>query len=285
MRKIFFYLFLFFLAFFQYTYADTLSVSVTPETIIQGDPVLVVISGLVSTSTTPELTFDGKKIPVFMYQAKPTALIGIDIHKTPGTYNLVLKTRDGATVTNKLVVNEREKIEQPMGIPEKLGGNTVQSQNTMVSSLAQENALLANLPTGKKAFWTEPFRFPLEKIFVTDIYGYSRKTGEYNLTHKGTDFRATEGTPVYAMNRGVVRVSREGRNYGKTIVVDHGLGVMTFYLHLSKIKVYTGQLVTKSQIIGLSGQTGYVDAPHLHLSIRINNTSINPVEFMKFFAN
>ena len=86
-----------------------------------------------------------------------------------------------------------------------------------------------------------------------------------------------------AMNRGVVRIARTGISYGKTIVVDHGLGLQTFYLHLSKIKVNVGELVLPGQIIGLSGQTGYTDAPHLHLSIRLNGVSIDPMKFMEFF--
>ncbi|MBA3733055.1 M23 family metallopeptidase [Patescibacteria group bacterium] len=103
------------------------------------------------------------------------------------------------------------------------------------------------------------------------------------MTHKGTDFRAKIGTEVHAMNDGVVLVASVGRNYGKHIVIDHGLGVMTFYLHLSEINIKEGDLVTKGQVIGLSGQTGYVTAPHLHLSVRINNISVDPMKFMELF--
>lgn len=86
-----------------------------------------------------------------------------------------------------------------------------------------------------------------------------------------------------AMNRGIVRVVKTYRNYGKVIVIDHGLGLMSFYLHLSKMKVNEGELVKRGQTIGLSGQTGYTLSPHLHLSLRINNNSIDPVKFMELF--
>ncbi|MEK9182015.1 MAG: M23 family metallopeptidase, partial [Patescibacteria group bacterium] len=175
------------------------------------------------------------------------------------------------------------KIEAPLGIPQKLGGDTKESQDKLVNTLAEENKSLANIRTGKKAFWTEKFTYPLSQIVVTDDYGYSRKTGEYSLAHKGTDFRAKEGTPIMAMNRGVVRIARTYRNYGKVVVIDHGLGLITFYLHFSKIKVNEGELVKHGQMIGLSGQTGYALSPHLHLSIRINNNSIDPVKFMDLF--
>ena len=87
------------------------------------------------------------------------------------------------------------------------------------------------------------------------------------------------------MNRGVVRLAKTFRNYGKTIVVDHGLGVMTFSMHLSKIYVGAGELVKKGQLIGLSGETGYAAKPHLHLTVRIGGISVDPVVFLDFFSS
>jgi len=190
---------------------------------------------------------------------------------------------DGQSIKKIIIVGAREKIEAPLGIPQKLGGDTKESQNKLVSTLAEENKILANLRTGKKAFWTEKFAYPLSNIFVTDDYGYSRKTGEYSIAHKGTDLRAKEGTLIAAMNRGVVRIARNFRNYGKVIVIDHGFGLMSFYLHLSRMNVNEGELVKRGQTIGLSGQTGYALSPHLHLSLRINNNSIDPMKFMDLF--
>lgn len=273
--------FLFFCAFS--VSAEERSLTIFPARIIQGEPVMAVIEGVKDISAVKKITFGGESLGVFMYQGRSTALIGIDLRKKTGDYELVVQFYDGQSIKKIVSVGAREKIEAPLGIPEKLGGNTVESQNKLVATLAEENKSLANIRTGKKSFWTEKFSYPLSQIFVTDIYGYSRKTGEYSLAHKGTDFRAKEGTPVMAMNRGVVRVARTYRNYGKVIVVDHGLGLMTFYLHLSKIRVNEGELVKRGQIIGLSGQTGYVLSPHLHLSIRINNNSIDPIKFMELF--
>ncbi len=259
------------------------SVSVMPEKIIQGDPVMVLLEGTTTLSDIQEARFDGKKINFFLYQSKPAALIGVDLHKTPGTYPIIIKLKNGDVLNGSVVINKRDKIEMPLGIPEKLGGNTTTSQNNLVSELAKENALLANIRTSALPLWTEKFLFPLEKILVTDSYGYSRKTGQYEIAHKGVDYRAKEGTSIFAMNRGIVRIAKESRTYGKMIVIDHGMGLQTFYLHLSKINVKEGEQVKRAQLIGLSGQTGYADAPHLHLSIRIGNVSIDPVKFMDFF--
>ena len=254
-----------------------------PEQVIQGEPLMVTIEGVKDISSIKKVQFDGQSVGVFMYENKPTVLIGIDLGKKPGKYNLKVNLFDEDVIQESITVGKREKIEIQFTIPKKLGGNTTESQNKLVATLAEENKSLANLRTGKKAFWTEKFVYPLSQIIVTDTYGYSRKTGEYSMAHKGADFRAKEGTPVMAMNRGIVRVVKTYRNYGKVIVIDHGLGLMSFYLHLSKMKVNEGELVKRGQTIGLSGQTGYTLSPHLHLSLRINNNSIDPVKFMELF--
>ncbi len=285
-KKIFISNFLFLAVLFGGTlsaYAQTAPFSFSPAQVIQGEPLLVRIEGVTSTASIKSLKFDGAKIGSFMYQNKPTAFIGIDLNKKPGDYELVVELSDGQIFKADINVGARPRIEAPLGIPEKLGGNTPAGQSKLISTLALENQSLANLRTGTKAFWTEKFLPPLKKIFITDEYGYSRQTGEYSIAHKGTDYRASEGTAVMAANRGVVRVAKTYRNYGKTVVIDHGLGLMTFYMHLSKIKVNPGELARRGQIIGLSGQTGYAESPHLHFTVRINGTSIDPAKFLGLF--
>ena len=261
-------------------FAQTSSLSFFPAQVVQGEPLMIQVN---NNSPVQKITFDGRKLDVFIYGGKPTAFYGIDLRKKTGTYDVITEFSNGSTIKSTITVGERKKIEAPLGIPEKLGGNTTQSQNNLVSTLAEENKTLESIYTGKKAFWTLKFAQPLEKITITDEFGYSRKTGSYSIAHKGVDYRASEGTKVMSINRGVVRLTRNYRNYGKVIVVDHGLGLMSFYLHLSKIKVNEGELVQRGQVIGLSGQTGYATAPHLHLSIRINGISVDPVKFFNLF--
>ncbi len=261
---------------FALTSAQT--ITVLPEHIIQGDPVMVTVTG-----SPVSISFASKLVKSFLFNGERTVFIPIDLKKKPGTYVVTVTYVDGSQIKKDVVINAREKIEAPLGIPEKLGGNTPASQKTLVDTLAIENASFLHLYTGAKAYWKGAFQYPVADPIVTDPYGYTRKTGEYSIAHKGSDFKADEGTPVMAMNRGVVRLVRTYRNYGKTIIVDHGLGLMTFYMHLSKINVVAGQLVTKGQVIGLSGQTGYADQPHLHLTVRINDISIDPIIFLNFF--
>lgn len=256
------------------------SISISPENPIQGDPIMISVQ---ATSTVNTISFDGKKLGIFTWKNSSTAFYGFDLKKKPGTFKIKAVLSSGEIIEKEVSIGERPKIEAPLGIPQKLGGDTHASAMRLVNTLAQENATLLGLRTGTHAFWTKPFRLPLENPIVTDTYGYSRQTVGQIVSHKGTDFRAKEGTPVKAMNRGVVRMAQYGRNYGNTIIIDHGLGLQTFYMHLSKIKVNVGELVLPEQVIGLAGQTGYAEKPHLHLTVRINEVSIDPMVFLGFF--
>lgn len=270
------------LLFFFVLSASAATISFEPATPLQGEPVLVTIS---ASSTVTDVTWRGTPVTMFSYLQKPRALLGIDLKLKPGSYPFRVTFSDGTSVEENVTVIAREKIEAPLGIPEKLGGNTSASAQNLVSTLAAENASFLGLRTFPRVLWTNAFRVPLNTdIVVTDTYGYSRQTVDQTITHKGTDFRAKEGTRVRAMNRGIVRVARTYRNYGKTIVVDHGAGVQTMYMHLSRINVNPGQLVERGEIIGLSGKTGYAESPHLHISVRLNEISIDPSRFLALFG-
>ena len=257
------------------------SVVATPAQLMQGEPLRATVLGVTSTTSVQSLVFDGSPLGLFVYHGSVSAFVGVDLHKKPGTYALVATLYDGTVYRVDVVVVERPHTEAPLGIPSKLGGNTTASQKKLVDTLAAENASLAKIISSKKVLRSEPFQMPLTNAVVTDVYGYTRQTGAYSIAHKGTDFHASEGTSVMTINRGVVRVAHTYRDYGKTVVVDHGLGVLSFYMHLSKISVAEGQLVTRGQVVGLSGHTGYAEQPHLHLSIRVGGVSVDP---MKFFT-
>lgn len=79
-------------------FAQTASVSVFPRQVIQGEPLLVQVDGVASSSLVKKITFDGKKVGVFMYQDKPTALVGIDLNKKPGQYKLLVDFADGLSL-------------------------------------------------------------------------------------------------------------------------------------------------------------------------------------------
>jgi hypothetical protein len=268
---------------FSCSHALAQTLEVLPDPVLQGEPVMIHLQDVNSLSSIVTMTLDGRTLYPFLYKSSIHAFIGTDLQEKVGSHFLKVLLKNGKILEQTITVNKRETLKAPLGIPDKLGGNTVTSQNNLISALTKENNLLASLATNKKTLWTKPFTSALLHPIVVDPYGYERLTGEYTIAHKGTDYRAPVGTNVYAMNRGVVRLVRTSPVYGKMVVIDHGQGLMTFYMHLSKIQVKQGTVVEQGAIIGKSGQTGYALSPHLHVTVRIQNVSIDPEKFLALF--
>ena len=98
--------------------------------------------------------------------------------------------------------------------------------------------------------------------------------------HKGMDFSAKSGTPIYATGDGLVKkADAKVSGFGNHIEINHGYGYMTLYAHLSKYKVRAGQKVKRGDIIGYVGSTGRSEAPHLHYEVHKNGEVVNPLNF------
>ena len=135
----------------------------------------------------------------------------------------------------------------------------------------------------KRCLIQKPFILPLRSR-VTDPFGIARLfNGQLKSYHSGTDFRAKIGTPIRAINNGKVVLVKKRYYAGGSIIIDHGRGIYSCYYHLSRFKVKKGSFVKRGQIIGLSGKSGRVTGPHLHLTIKVKNTTINPIQFIHAF--
>lgn len=98
--------------------------------------------------------------------------------------------------------------------------------------------------------------------------------------HRGIDFSAANGTPIYATGDGsVVRLERSRRGYGNILTIDHGFGYVTRYAHLKEFKVRRGEKVKRGQLIATVGNTGKSTAPHLHYEVHKNGRPVNPIHF------
>lgn len=109
-------------------------------------------------------------------------------------------------------------------------------------------------------------------------YIYKGKTVD-KQTHLGIDLASLENSPVPAANSGKVVFAGGIGIYGRTIIIDHGFGLFSLYAHLSKIDTAVGQMVAKGDHIGLTGKTGLAGGDHLHFSILVHHTFVNPVEW------
>lgn len=97
--------------------------------------------------------------------------------------------------------------------------------------------------------------------------------------HAGMDFSANTGTPIYATGNGTVVKAGWESAYGNLIKIDHGFGYVTWYAHLSKIRVRAGQKVMRGEVIGEVGNTGKSTGPHLHYEVHVKGKVVNPVNY------
>ena len=134
--------------------------------------------------------------------------------------------------------------------------------------------------TSKERLWSGSFSAPVDNI-TTENFGVRRTfNGKLQSVHQGLDFRAASGTPVLAMNGGEVILAQELFFEGGFVVIDHGQGVLTMYMHLSQINVKVGERLAKAQVIGLSGGTGRATAPHLHVGVRWQSVYLDPAALL-----
>lgn len=128
--------------------------------------------------------------------------------------------------------------------------------------------------------WFGDFKKPLTSE-TTSAFGTQRLfNGQHRSYHRGTDFRAKVGTPVFASNSGVVRMAKDLFYSGNMVIVDHGINIFTLYAHLSEIQVNEDQIIARGQQIGLSGATGRVSGPHLHWAVKVNGVYVDPLQFL-----
>ncbi|MGB5460647.1 MAG: M23 family metallopeptidase [Eudoraea sp.] len=144
-----------------------------------------------------------------------------------------------------------------------------------ITKLAEEKEkLLAAIPAIQPVNNEELTRMASGFGWRSDPFTKARKM------HRGMDFTAPKGTPIYASGDGVVkRADNNASGYGKHIRIDHGYGYMTLYGHLSKYNVKRNQKVKRGDLIGFVGSTGRSEAPHVHYEVWKEGERINPINF------
>ena len=109
-------------------------------------------------------------------------------------------------------------------------------------------------------------------VRIHPIYGIAKM-------HNGLDFTAPQGTPIYATGDGIVTTSGVGNGTGNHVIINHGYGYETVYMHMVRIKAKVGQRVKRGEVIGWVGNTGASTGPHCHYEVHINGEPVDPVYF------
>jgi len=132
----------------------------------------------------------------------------------------------------------------------------------------------------KESYINSEFILPLSSKITSDFGKARVYNGSLKGYHSGTDFRAKVGTAIVASNDGIVVLAKDRFYSGGSVIIDHGGGVYTCYYHMSKFDVQKGDKVKKSQLLGLSGDTGRVTGPHLHFSARVGGVQVDPLQLI-----
>lgn len=128
--------------------------------------------------------------------------------------------------------------------------------------------------------WSGRFLPPVNAR-ISDVFGTQRViNGKAQSTHQGLDYAVPTGTPVAALNSGIVVLARSLFFEGNCVAIDHGQGLLTLYLHLSEFAVKEGDHVNRGQQLGLSGGTGRATGPHLHIAVRWQGIYLNPATLL-----
>ena len=214
--------------------------------------------------------------------AGQVALLAVPLNEGPGLKPLKMTWGAGSHVqwTNVAVGDDPYPHLRRLKVPKlrkKLKAAAAANEKEIMEG-AEAEAL------GGVPLWRGAFRWPLDgPVTVTSPFGSSRvyNKGQAMWRHKGVDLRAAKGTPVLAANDGQVLLARRRLNAtGGTVIVGHGYGLCSSYYHLSKVVVKVGDRVTKGQPLGLSGDTGLANGPHLHWQMELRGLAILPQQWV-----
>jgi murein DD-endopeptidase MepM/ murein hydrolase activator NlpD len=270
--------------------AATWTVHAQPTHLVNGGPVLFEVQ---SPATLESLsgTWLGHEVSFSFDAASKTwiALAGVSFETTPGTYSLELtgETEPGKAPTNKITFSRKftvaagkyPKIQAKLNVEGKFTEPTPEQQKQIEQGQQIKKDYLNRVTPARE--WSGTFTAPANAE-ISDVFGAQRIfNGKATSTHLGLDFRVPSGTPVEAMNDGTVLLARLLYYEGNFVVLDHGQGLLTIYMHLSEFKVKEGDQVKRGQVIGLSGGTGRATGPHLHVGVRWQGTYIDPAALIR----
>jgi murein DD-endopeptidase MepM/ murein hydrolase activator NlpD len=264
--------------------AQTEEVTLTPAVVVAGSPELIRV--LAPGAASVDGDWMGRKIEFFRGRdgREWFALAGVDVEGAAGASALRIRVRaggDGGAVrelTRTVETHEARYRTEALSVEPKF----VEPGPEELSEIAAEVALKEKVfaASATEPLWSGDFRAPVNAK-ATDSFGVRRMfNGKLASVHKGMDFRAGTGTPVRAGNSGVVVLARGLYFEGNCVAIDHGLGLYTISMHLSRIDVREGQRVEAGERVGLSGATGRVTGPHLHWAVRWEGAYLDPAKLL-----
>jgi murein DD-endopeptidase MepM/ murein hydrolase activator NlpD len=225
----------------------------------------------------------GRSVPFWREgagEAQRSGLLGVDLEKAPGEYELKVtgQTANGESISCSVMV----AVKKGLFATEKLQVEKqfVEPSPEQIKRADEERQKLRDIFDHATAerLWNGKFRIPLDGVTTGTNFGKRRiLNGNPGSPHSGVDLPGAMGTLVHAAQRGRVVLAEELFFAGNAVVVDHGLGIYTFYGHLSEIDAKVGDAVETGAVLGKVGATGRVTGPHLHWGLTVERARVNPL--------
>jgi murein DD-endopeptidase MepM/ murein hydrolase activator NlpD len=253
-------------------------VSTSASPIRPGSVVLLTIAVDRTAAALSVHAFD-REFPAFeIAPGRWQSLVGVDLDVAPAAYQVSVDAGPEGSTTHPLLVLPREFRTRMLKVDPTLVTPPPQEMDRVTRETELVRGLLDAPPTAK--LWQGAFVRPVADPANSSFGTRSIYNGEPRTPHTGTDFLSPTGRPVAAPNAG--RVVLAGPLYftGGTVIVDHGLGVVSLFAHLSAIDVREGEMVRKGAILGKVGATGRVTGPHLHWTVRISGARVDPLSLL-----
>jgi murein DD-endopeptidase MepM/ murein hydrolase activator NlpD len=255
--------------------AEAMQAQVQPNSPQLGDTVSIVVQADSAQAQPPTVAMRQKTYPMFaLSNNRYRALLPTTPLDPPGTLNFQINA-GGETQTLTAQLRKRSFPTQSIWLSGSADSDGTDYEFNKVDAFKA-------LVTPEK-FWNGPFLRP-NAGEVTTVYGVQRYyNGEFakDYYHRGVDYAGGMGSPVIAPAAGrIALVGREAdgfRLHGNTIGIDHGQGVASIFLHLSRFDVKEGDFVQAGQRIGAVGASGAATGPHLHWGLYVDGESVDPV--------
>lgn len=225
----------------------------------------------VYSASCPEL---GYEAVFFETENGMISLLPVSCDAVPGIYTINI-TENGASRPLEIEVKE-QSFEK--------GTLTISTERTPEDE-AELEAMLTPFRThvSERVYMDGAFSIPVEGKITTSfgLHRYTNGSDTFTI-HNGLDIAASGKPDILAAQNGIVVYVGELSIPGKTVVIDHGMNVLSYYYHMSSINVAVGQVVTTGTKVGNMGSTGYSTGDHLHFTVMINGVATNPTSLYSF---
>jgi hypothetical protein len=252
-------------------------VLLSTTTLLPGDTLRVEVDGL-SPEAKLRAYFGGKIYP--FYAVGPNAqraLIGVKLDEESGRQRLQVRLFSPTRLTWKALESQELEISSRPAQVENVSFSA--AKLALMKAEHQESLQIhrANRLLSRDQQWEGVFMYPVDGPVIGEFGVRRIRNGKIQAGfHKGVDLKANKGTPVLSANSGTVVLAARYRAHGRTVLVNHGQGVMTIYLHMQSIAVKLHQKVKKGQPIGTVGSTGLSTAPHVHFQVYVHGVPVDP---------